>query len=123
MRRTLASPNLATSSKSPAAMRGDVLSASMRIANRRVRLSSGMFGPPLFVPERGHQYTSAVFGLPERGSRSGLETATLSDQLSHSLVLPFGLFQAYVGSCHSFPRSYWLTCARSGRTSSPTPIG
>src|ERR1700738_2201838 len=72
IRRTLAAPNLATSSKSPAAMRGDVLSASMRIANRRVRLSSGMFGPPLFVPERGHQYTSAVFGLSERASRSGL---------------------------------------------------
>jgi hypothetical protein len=32
-------------------MRDDVLSASMRIANRRVRLSSGMFGPPLCVPE------------------------------------------------------------------------
>jgi hypothetical protein len=47
-------------SKSPAAMRGEVLSASMRIANRRVRLSSGMFGSPLFVPERGHQYPSAV---------------------------------------------------------------
>src|SRR5438105_4537310 len=31
-------------------MRGDVLSASMRIANRRVRLSSGMFRPPLFGP-------------------------------------------------------------------------
>src|SRR3984893_3611304 len=64
MRRTLASPNLATSSKSPAAMRGDVLSASMRIANRRVRLSSGMFGPPLFVPDRGHQYTSTGFPAP-----------------------------------------------------------
>src|SRR5215472_8411244 len=36
-------------------MRGDVLSASLRIANRRVRLSSGMFGSPLSVPERGHQ--------------------------------------------------------------------
>src|SRR5438552_17455137 len=72
-------------------MRGDVLSASMRIANRRVRLSSGMFGPPLFVPERGHQYTSAVFGLPERGSRSGLETVRLADQFSHRLVLPFRL--------------------------------
>ena len=73
--------------KSPAAMRGDVLSASMRIANRRVRLSSGMFGPPLFVPERGHQYTSAVFGLPEPGSPSGLETASLADPFSHRLVL------------------------------------
>src|SRR5215831_1038409 len=72
IRRTLASPNLATSSKSPAAMRGDVLSASMRIADRRVRLSSGMFGPPLFVPDRGHQFTSA--GLPSlTGSRPGLE--------------------------------------------------
>src|SRR5215831_12821236 len=66
IRRTLASPNLATSSKSPAAMRGEVLSASMRIANRRVRLSSGMFEPPLFVPEKGHQYTSAIFDLAEQ---------------------------------------------------------
>ena len=32
------------------------------------------------------------------------------------------LLQAYVGSCHSFPRSYWLRCARSGRTS-PALIG
>src|ERR1700758_723111 len=31
----------------------------------------------------------AVFGFPERGSRSGLETATLADQFSHSLVLPY----------------------------------
>ena len=38
----------------------------MRIANRRARLSYGMFGPLLFVPEKGHQYTSAVFDLPER---------------------------------------------------------
>src|SRR5713101_3906061 len=44
MRRTLASPNLAISSKSPAAMRGEVLSASMRTANRRKRLSSAMTG-------------------------------------------------------------------------------
>src|SRR5882762_3082612 len=42
MRRTLASPNLAISSNSPAAMRGEVLSASMRTANRRKRLSSAM---------------------------------------------------------------------------------
>src|ERR1700730_475916 len=91
MRRTLASPNLATSSKSPAAMRGDVLSASMRIANRRVRLSSGMFGPPLFVPERGHQYASTVLRFPERGSRFGLETASLAHRFRHSLVLPFRL--------------------------------
>src|SRR5215467_7127606 len=49
-------------------MRGDVLSASMRIANRRVRLSSGMFGPPLFVPD---QYTSCRPMTPgEAGSLS-----------------------------------------------------
>src|SRR6516165_10230156 len=87
MRRTLASPNLATSSKSPAEMRGDVLSASMRIASRRVRLSSGILGPPLFMPERGYQNTSAVFGLPEWGSQSGLETARLADRFRHSWVL------------------------------------
>jgi hypothetical protein len=69
----------------------------MRIANRRVRLSSGMFGPPLFVPERGHQYTSAVFGLSERASRSGLETARLADQFSHSLVLPFRMATYHAG--------------------------
>src|ERR1700730_13064730 len=87
MRRTLASPNLATSSKSPAAMRGDVLSASMRIANRRVRLSSGMFGPPLFVPDRGHQYTSAGFPASLTGSRPGLENCDVG-----------GSIQPYFGS-------------------------
>jgi hypothetical protein len=50
-------------------MRGDVLSASMRIANRRVRLSSGMFGPPLFVPDRmprcEHRLCYRVNGLSE----------------------------------------------------------
>src|SRR6516164_2287498 len=97
MRRTLASPNLATSSKSPAAIRGDVLSASMRIANRRVRLSSGMFGPPLFVPESGHQYTSAASGLPESESRSGLDTARLAINSAIVWVLLFRLATYHTG--------------------------
>src|SRR6185436_15217777 len=46
MRRTLASPNLAISSNRPAAIRGDVLSASIRTAKRRRRLSSAMCSAP-----------------------------------------------------------------------------
>ncbi len=49
MRRTLASPNLAISSNRPAAMRGEVLSASIRTAKRRGWVFVGHVGSPCDV--------------------------------------------------------------------------
>src|SRR5713226_801709 len=60
MRRTLASPNLAISSKSPAAMRGEVLSASMRTANRRKRVYSAMSRSLCLAKEAGNPSRSSA---------------------------------------------------------------
>src|ERR1700754_4951852 len=50
MRRTLASPNFATSSNSPPAICGEVLSASISTAKRGRRCCSALIGTPSVVP-------------------------------------------------------------------------
>src|SRR5690349_23834447 len=69
MRRTLASPILATSSNSPSAILADVLSASIRTARRGDRVSDGIALPHFSNGLDGQQSTARTsqgtsFNLP-----------------------------------------------------------
>src|SRR5208337_617212 len=106
MRRTLASPNLATSSKRPAAMRGDVLSASMRMAKRGKRFSSAMLGALMSIGplESSPGGMIAVCARPHHGqSRRRAKKTWRPDAMIErrsTVEHAFGTLKFWMGSAH-----------------------